>query len=148
MRTLFEGDPARPGHPFRVETKNKLGDCVLKIRCRICRSLISYHNSSWTSAATHIHSHNIMIAQDIAATAALAAKSEANGEDFLIHKLADPPPVKKEAAGDAALMRCTFATPSYGTDTQPFHQIERTIAKWIAVDCLLYRIVEMRRLGP
>ena len=35
VRTLFEGDPARPGHPLRVETENKLGDCVLKIRCRI-----------------------------------------------------------------------------------------------------------------
>ena len=71
VRTLFAGDPARPGHPLRVETENKLGDCVLKIRCRICRSLISYHNSSWTSAATHIRSHNIATAQDIAAAAAL-----------------------------------------------------------------------------
>ena len=67
VRTLFEGDPARPGHPLHVETENKLGDCVLKIRCHICRSLISYHNSSWTSAATHIRSHNITTAQDIAA---------------------------------------------------------------------------------
>ena len=64
VRTLFKGDPARPGHPLRVETENKLGDCVLKIRCRICRSLISYHNSSWTSTATHIRSHNIATAQD------------------------------------------------------------------------------------
>ena len=142
VRTLFEGDPARPGHPLRVETENKLGDCVLKIRCRICRSLISYHNSSWTSAATHIRSHNITTAQDIAAAAALAAESEANGEAFPIHKLPDPPQVKKEAAGDAALMRRTFAAPSYGTDTQPFHRIKRTIAKWIAADCLPYRIVE------
>ena len=104
MRTLFEGDPTRPGHPLHVETENKLGDCVLKIRCRICHSLISYHNSSWTSAATHIWSHNIATAQDIAAAAALAAESEANGEAFPIHKLPTPPPVKKEAAGDAALM--------------------------------------------
>ena len=54
--TLFEGDPTRPGHPLCVETENKLGDCVLKIRCRICPSLISYHNSSWTCVATHIWS--------------------------------------------------------------------------------------------
>ena len=40
---LSEGDPDRPGHPLRVEIENKLGDCVLKIRCRICYSLISYH---------------------------------------------------------------------------------------------------------
>ena len=139
---LFEGDPARPGHPLCVETENKLGDCVLKIRCRICRSLISYHNSSWTCAATHIRSHNIATAQDIAATAALASESEANGEAFPIHKLPTPPPVKKEAAGDAALMRRTFAAPSYGTDTQPYHRIKRTIAKWIAADCLPYKIVE------
>ena len=50
--------------------------------------------------------------------------------------------MKKEAGGDAALMRRTFAAPSYGTDTQPFHQIKRTIAKWIAPDCLPYRTVE------
>ena len=142
MRTLFEGDPARLGHPLRVETKNKLGDYVLKIRCRICYSFISYHNSSWTCAATHIRSNNIATAQDIAAAAALASESEVNGEAFPIHKLPTPPPVKKEVAGDVALMRHTFAAPSYGTDTQPHHWIKRTIAKWIAVDCLPYRIVE------
>ena len=102
--TLFEGNPARPSHPLHVETENKLGNCMLKVRCRNCHSLISYHNSSWTSAATHIRSHNITTAQDIAATAALAAESEANGEAFPIHKLLAPPPVKKEAARDAALM--------------------------------------------
>ena len=117
---------------------------MLKIRCHICRSLISYHNSSWTSAATHIRSHNITTAQDIAAAATLAAESEANGEAFPIHKLPTPPPVKKEAAGDAALMRHTFAALSYRTDTQPFHRIKQTIAKWIAADCLPYRTVEMR----
>ena len=142
MRTLFEGDPARLGHPLHVETKNKLGDCVLKIRCRICCSLISYHISSWTCAATHIRSHNIATTQDIAATAALASESEANGEAFPIHKLPTPPLVKKEAAGDAALMRRTFVALSYGTDTQPYHRIKRTIAKWIAADCLPYRTVE------
>ena len=71
VQTLFEGDPARPGHPLFVETENRLGDYVLKIRCCICRFLISYHNSSWTSAVTHIWSHNIATAQDIAAAAAL-----------------------------------------------------------------------------
>ena len=101
---LSEDDPARLGHPLCMETKNKLGDCVLKIRCRICHSLISYHNSSWTCATTHIWSHNIATAQDIVAAADLASESEANGEAFHIHKLPAPPPVKKEAAGDAALM--------------------------------------------
>ena len=104
VRTLFEGDPTRPGHPLCVETENKLGDCVLKIRCRICRSLIPYHNSSWTCAATHIRSHNIATAQDIAAAAPLPSESEANGEAFPAHKLPTSPLVMKEAAGDAALM--------------------------------------------
>ena len=144
VQMLFQGDPARPSHPLRVETKNKLRDCILKIRCRICRSLISYHNSSWTSASTHIRSHNIATAQDIAAVATLATKSEANGKAFPIHKLPTPPPVKKEAVGDVALMRRTFAAPSYRIDTQPFHRIKRTIAKWIAADCVSYKTVEMR----
>ena len=130
-----------------METKNKLGDCALKIRCRICRSLISYHNSSWTYTATHIRSHNIATTQDIAAAVALASKSEANGEAFPIHKLPTPHPVKKEAAGDTTLMQRTFAALSYGTDTQPFHRIKRTIAKWIAADCLPYKIVEMHAFG-
>ena len=139
---LFGGDPARPGHTLHVETENKLGDYMLKIRCRICRSLISYHNSSWTCTATHIRSHSIATAQDIAAAAALASESEANDEAFSIHKLPTPPPVKKEVAGDAALMQCTFAAPFYGTDTQLYHQIKRTIQKWIVVDCLPYKTVE------
>ena len=109
MGILFQGDPARLSHPLRMETENKLGDCVLKIRCRIYCFLISYHNSSWTSTTTHIRSHNIATAQDIAATAALAAESKANGEAFPIHKLPTPPPMKKEAVGDAALMQRTFA---------------------------------------
>ena len=155
VRMLFEGDTARPSHPLHVETENKLGDCMLKTRCRIYRSLISYHNSSWTYMATHIRSHNIATAQDIATAATLACESEANGEAFPIHKLPTPPPMKKEAVGDATLMRHTFAAPYYGTDTQLYHQIKRTIAKWIAVDCLPYRIVEtttfkamMRNLDP
>ena len=125
-----------------METENKLGDCMLKIRCRICHSLISYHNSSWTCVATHIQSHNIATAQDIATAAALASDSDANGKAFLIHKLPTPPPVKKEAPRDAALMRRTFAAPSYGIDTQLHHQIKRTIAKWIVADCLPHRTVE------
>ena len=59
-----------------------------------------------------------MTAQDIAAAAALASESEANGEAFPIHKLPTPPPVKKEAAGDATLIRCTFVAPSYGTNEE------------------------------
>ena len=92
--------------------------------------------------AAYIRSHNIETAQDFAAAAALASESEANDEAFPIHKLPTPPPMKKEAPGDAALMRCTFAAPSYGTDTQPYHWIKQTIAKWIAADCLPYRTVE------
>ena len=87
MRMLFEGHPARLGHPLHMERENKLRDCVLKIRCHICCTLISYHNNSWTCAATRIRSHNIATAQDIAATAALASESKAKGEAFPIHKL-------------------------------------------------------------
>ena len=141
---LFEGDLARPGHLFYIETSNKQGECVLKTRCHICRTLISYHNSSWICTTTRVRSHNITIAQDIAATDALAFEFEATGKPFPIHKLPTPPVVKKEPASNVALMRCTFAALSYGPNTQPYNQIKQTIAKWIATDCLLYRTVEMR----
>ena len=98
MRMLFEDDPARPSHPLRMETSNKQGACVLKIRCRIWGTLISYHNSSWICAATHILSHNIGIPQDIAVAAALASECEANREPFPLHKLPTPPALKKEPA--------------------------------------------------
>ena len=74
--------------------------------------------------AIQIRSHNITTAQDIAAADALAFESKANGEPFPIHKLPTPPKVKKEAAGNVALMQRTFATPSYKLDTQPYNRIE------------------------
>ena len=142
MRMLFDDDPARPSHPLHMKMSNKQGAYVLKIKCRICVALISYHNSSRTCATTHILSHNIVTPQDIAATAAIASECEANGEPFPLHKLPTLPATKKEPAGNVGLMRCTFAAPSYGTDTQPFLRIKWTIAKWIAADCLPYRTVE------
>ena len=143
---LFEGDPARPGHPLYLETSNKQGECMVKIRCHICRTLRSYDNNSWTCVATHIRSHNIATTQDIAVADELASESKARCKPFPIHKLPTPPIVKKEAAGDAALMQCTFAAPSYGPDTRPYNRINRTIVKWIAADCLPYKIVETRAL--
>ena len=139
---LFEDDLARPSHPLHVETLNKQGAYVLKNKCYISGTLISHQNNSWTCAVTHILSHNIGISQDIATPATLASECEANGEPFPIHKLPTPLTVKKEPAGDIALMRCTFAIPFYGTNTQPYHRIMRTIAKWITMNCLPYRIVE------
>ena len=144
VRVLFEEDPARPGHPLRVETVNKAGFCVLKIRCRICRCLLSFHNSSWTCASNHILSHNLATDEDLAAAAALASECEANGEPFPMHKLPAPPPVKTEPIGDVALMRRTFAAPSYGADTAAYQRLWRSVAKWIVADCLPYRIVETR----
>ena len=142
VRVLFEEDPNRPGYPLRVETINKSGVCVMKIRCRICRHLFSYHNSSWTCASNHILSHNIQTVDDVVAAAALATDCEANSEPFPMHKLPTAPAVKTEPVGDAALMRRTFAAPSYGSDTAAYHRLQRTIGKWIAADCLPYRTVE------
>ena len=124
VRILFEDDLARLGHPFHIEMSNKQGVYVMKIKCRICGTLISYNNNSWTCVATHILSHNIGTPQEIAVAAALASDCEANWEPFTIHKLPTPRAVKKEPAGDVVLMRCTLAAPSYGTGTQPYHQIE------------------------
>ena len=77
---------------------------MLKIKCRISGTLIYYHNNSWTYVAAHIWSHNIGTPQDIAIAAALAAECEVNGETFPIHKLPTPSTMKKEPAGDIALM--------------------------------------------
>ena len=104
VRVLFQEDPARPGHPLRVETVNKVGVCVLKIRCWICRGLFSFHNSSWTCASNHILSHNLATAEDLATAAALASECEANGEPFPMHKLPATPPIRMEPLGDVALM--------------------------------------------
>ena len=52
--------------------------------------------------------------------------------------------VEKMWEGKFALMQRTFVAPFYEPGTQPYNQIKRTIAKWIAVDCLLYRTMEMR----
>ena len=96
MWMLFEDKQARLGHPLYVETSNKQGACMLKIRCRICCTLISYHNSSWTCMATHILYHNMGTPQAIVVADPLASECGANGEPFPIHKLPTPPRVKKE----------------------------------------------------
>ena len=33
VHSLFQEDPQRPGHPLKIETKNKAGNVVHKIRC-------------------------------------------------------------------------------------------------------------------
>ena len=69
---VWRCDLASPSHHLHVEMSKNQGECVLKIRCCICCTLISYYNSLWTCAATHFWSHNITTAQDIAAADALA----------------------------------------------------------------------------
>ena len=115
---------------------------MLKIKCHIYGTLIPYCNGSWTYVSTRIESYNIGTPQDIAATTALASECEANVEPFPIHKLPNPPAMKKELANDVALMERAFGAPSYRTDTQPYHRMKWTIVKWIAADCLPYGIVE------
>ena len=119
VRMLFKGDLARLGHPFHVEMLNKQGECVLKIRCCICRTLISYHKSSWTYAATHIWSHNITIAQDIVVANPLVSESEAKGEPLPYPQATNSTCSEEGAAGDVALIWRTFVAPSYGPDMQP-----------------------------
>ena len=140
---LFKGDPARLGHPLHLETSGVQGECILKIRCYIYLTLIPYHYSSWTCAATHIQSHNTTPVQDIVAADALASESEANGEPFPIHKLPTPP-----SEEGSHWQRCPnmihLCCPSYGPNRQRYNWIKRIIAKWIVVDCLPYRTVEMR----
>ena len=84
IRILFEDGPTRLGQPLRMEMSNKQGVYVLKIRCCICRTLISYHNNPWMYAATHILSHNVPTPQDIVVATVLAAECEANGEPIPI----------------------------------------------------------------
>ena len=52
--------------------------------------------------------------------------------------------MEKEPTGDVALMPLTFASPSYGTNTEPYHRIKQKIVKWIAADCLAYKTMETR----
>lgn len=142
VRSLFQEDPQRLGHPLKIETKNKAGKVVHKIRCRICKNLFSYHNSSWTTASNHILSHNIYTIEDIASAALLANQAEQSGEPFPIHMLPNPTAIKKGAPGDVQLMERFVKSPSYGVDSAAYHRLRRSIGKWIAADCLPYRTVQ------
>ena len=102
--SLFQEDPQRPGQPLKIETKNKAGKFVHKIRCRICKNLFSYYNSSWTTASNHVLSHNIYTIEDIAYATLLASQAEQSGEPFPIHMLPTPTTIKKDAPGDIQLM--------------------------------------------
>ena len=142
VRSLFQEDPQRLGHPLKIETKNKAGKVVHKIRCRICKNLFSYHNSSWTTASNHILSHNIYMIEDIASAALLANQAEQSGEPFPLHMFPNPTAIKKGAPGDVQLMERFVKSPSYGVDSAAYHRLRRSIGKWIAADCLPYRTVQ------
>ena len=78
MDSMFGGAQFVPrrsteaGASIKDRTKNKAGKVVHKIRCRICKNLFSYHNSSWTTASNHALLRNIYTIEDIASTALLA----------------------------------------------------------------------------
>ena len=78
---LFQEDPRRLGHPLKIETKNRAGKVVPKIRYRMCKNLFLYHNSSWTIASNHILSHKIYTMEDIASSGP-ARKPNQSGEPF------------------------------------------------------------------
>ena len=44
--------------------------------------------------------------------------------------------------GDVQLMKHSVKSPSYGVDSATYHQVRRSIGKWIAADCLPYRTVQ------
>ena len=142
VRMLFEGDPARPSHPLRMQRSDKQGECVLKIRCRIYCTLISYHDSLCTCTATHIRHPNITTVQDILQllTPLLLSlrpmTSPSLSTSCQLH-------LQWRSNLPAMLMRRTFAALSYGPNMQPYNRIKWTIAKWIVADCLPYRVVEM-----
>lgn len=141
VRCLFEEDPHRAGHPLKHETTNKAGKVVYKIRCRICGNLFAFHNSSWTTASNHILSHNLFNDNDVIAAANLASEAEKHGEPFPMHKL-PAAPVSKPAVGDVRTLQRFVTSPSYGTDTGAYKRLRRSIATWVAADCLPYRTVE------
>ena len=129
-------------HPLKIETKNKAGKVVHKIKCRICKNLFSYQNSSWTTASNHVLSHNIDTIENIAFVALLASQPEQSGEPFPIHILPTPTAIKKDAPGDVQLMEHFVKSPSCGVDSATYHRVRRSIGKWIAADCLSYRTVQ------
>ena len=139
---MFQEDPQRPGHPLKIENKNKAGKVVHKIRCRICKNLFSYHNSSWTTTSNHILSRKIYTIEDIASPALLASQAEQSGENFPFHVLPIPIGIKEDAPADVQLMEHFVKSPSYGVDSAAYHRVMTSIGKWIAADCLPYRTVQ------
>ena len=97
VRSFLKEDPHRLGQPFKIETKNKAGTVVQKIRSSIHRSLLLYHNSSLTTATNHIMLQNISSIQDIASTALFTRQAEQNGEPFSTHVLPSPIVINKKA---------------------------------------------------
>ena len=100
---MFQEDPKRLGQVLKIETKNKAGKIVHKIRCRKCKNLFLYHNSSWTIVSNHILPYNSYMIEDIASTTLLANQAEQSGKPFPIHMLPRPIAMKKGAYGDVQL---------------------------------------------
>ena len=122
----------------QIETKNKAGKVVHKVRCRIFKNLFSYHNSSWTTASNHVLLHNIYTIEDIASLHCSKAKPNKGGN--LSPSTCSPPlqRSRKTPLVTQQLMEHFVKSPSYGVDSAAYHRLRRSIGKWIAADCLPY----------
>ena len=79
VRSFLKEDPYRLGQPLEIETKNKAGRVVQKIRSSIRGNLHLSHNSSSTMASNQILPQNISSIEDIASVALFTSQAEQNG---------------------------------------------------------------------
>ena len=120
VRSLFQEDPQRLGHPLKIETNNKAGKVVHKIKCQVCKNLFLCHSSSWTTTSNHVLSHNIYTIEDIASVALLASQAEQSGEPFPIHMLSTRTTIRKDGPIDVQLMQHFVKGPGYGVNSAAY----------------------------
>ena len=124
VRNFEKEDPHRLGQPLEIETKNKIGRIVHKIRSSIRRSLLLYHNSSSTMASSHIMPQNISSVEDIASAALFTSQAKQNGEPFPTHILPSPIASTKRSWRRAAHGAWS---PSYGVDSAAYCRVKKSI---------------------
>ena len=94
---LVKKDPHRLGQPLEIETKNKVGMVVQKMRSSIRGNLLLEHNSSLTIASNLIIPQNISSIEGIASVVLFTSQTEQNREPFSTHLLPNPIASNKKA---------------------------------------------------
>ena len=144
VRLMFVQDPQREGQVLVEEEDLSEGRVRRYITCRICKGRMSFAKGSYTAAANHLVAHRLTTEAHVLEALSWAEKSEAEGRSFPLDKLPEGEATGQggKPGAQVTLMERFVRPVAYAQGSTAWKGAVTATAKWIAADCLPFRIVE------